>query len=270
MYGMLLESVEHFLKEKYGEKTWNLIRLRAGIKHHVFVTHERYPDNLILDIAFAAVDVIGKQTKMTADDFIKFFGTCFVKFFSNYGYDRIIQVSGRYFSDFLSGIDNLHEYMRFAYPKLMSPTFYCSEETSAGLLLHYKSKRHGFERYVVGQIMEVARAFYGIAVEMTVLNNISTETGCHVIYRLKFDNSAFKPHSPDVLSVEQNRDFTCEAFFHIMPFSFVVTPNMKIYMTGEALASTLGNVLIGNRVDAVFTLRRPRREFSWGNVSRLI
>jgi len=267
MYGMLLESVEHFLKEKYGEKTWNLIRSRAGVKNHVFVTHERYPDHLILDIACAAAELTGKQTKMTSDDFIEFFGACFVKFFSNYGYDRIIQVSGRYFRDFLDGIDNLHEHMRFAYPKLMSPTFFCSEETSTGLLLQYKSKRRGFLRYVMGQILEVARTFYGITVEMKVLRNNSTETGCHVVYQLNFNNSAFKPPFPDAMSVHQNRDLTCEAFFRIMPFSFVVTPNMKILMTGEALSSTLGNVLIGNRVDSVFTLRRPKRDFSWENVS---
>ncbi|KAL9979703.1 hypothetical protein ACROYT_G017405 [Oculina patagonica] len=148
----------------------------------------------------------------------------------------------------------------------MSPTFFCSEETSEGLLLHYKSKRRGFLRYVVGQILEVARTFYGITVEMKVLNNHSTETGCQVIYQLYFNNSAFKPPSPDALSIHQNTELSCEAFFHIMPFSFVVAPNMKIYMTGEALTSTLGNNLIGNRVDSVFSLRRPRREFSWENI----
>lgn len=267
MYGMLLESVEHFLKEKYGEKTWNLIRLRAGIKSHVFVTHERYPDNLMLDIARTAAEVIGKQTKMTPDDFIQFFGVCFVKFFSNYGYDRIIKVSGRYFRDFLSGIDNLHEHMRFAYPKLMSPTFYCSEETSSGLLLHYKSKRHGFLRYVIGQMMEVAQTFYGIALEMKVLEILSTESGCHVVYRVNFDNSACKPLIPDLLSVRESRDLSCETFLQIMPFSFVVSANMKIVMTGEALLSTLGKFVVGSSVYDVFSLRRPRREFSWENVS---
>ena len=267
MYGMLLESVEHFLKEKYGQKTWNLIRLRAEVRNHVFVTHERYPDNLMLDIARAAEDIIGKQTKMTSEDFIQFFGVCFVKFFSNYGYDRIIRVSGRHFRDFLRGIDNLHEHMRFAYPKLMSPSFYCSEETTSGLLLHYKSKRRGFLRYVMGQVMEVARTFYGIALEMKVLENHSADTGCHIVYRLSFDNSACKPPIPDRLSVRESRDLSCETFFHIMPFSFVVSANMEITMTGDALLSTLGNVLIGNRVDAVFSLRRPRREFTWENVS---
>lgn len=266
MYGMLLESVEHFLKEKYGEKIWHLIRQRTGIKNHVFVTHERYSDNLMLEIASAAVEVLGNETKMTSEDFIQFFGTCFVKFFSNYGYDRFIQISGRHFSDFLRGIDNLHEHMRFAYPKLMSPSFYCSEEASTGLLLHYKSKRRGFQRYVMGQMMEVASMFYNIVVEMQVLKSDSTESGCHVVYKLNFDNSAFKPPTPDALSIQHNRDLPCDAFFHIMPFSFLVTPDMKIYMAGKALSSMLGTILVGNRVDAVFTLRRPQREFSWENI----
>ena len=266
MYGMLLESVEHFLKEKYGEKTWNLIRLRAGVKKHVFVTHERYPDNLMIDVAGAASEVIGKQNNMNRDDFIQFFGVCFVKFFSNYGYDRIIKVSGRHFRDFLSGIDNLHEHMRFGYPKLMSPSFYCTEETSAGLLLHYKSKRNGFYRYVIGQIMEVARAFYGIALEIKVLEVLSSEIGCHAIYRVNFDNTAFKPLLPDMLSVRESRTLSCEIFFQVMPFSFVVSNNMKIATAGNALISTLGNV-VGDRMDNVFSLRRPRREFLWENVS---
>ncbi|XP_074617488.1 soluble guanylate cyclase 88E-like isoform X2 [Acropora palmata] len=265
MYGMLLESVEHFLKEKYGEKTWNLIRLRAGVKKHVFVTHERYPDNLMIDIAGAASEVIGKQNNMNRDDFIQFFGVCFVKFFSNYGYDRIIKVSGRHFRDFLSGIDNLHEHMRFGYPKLMSPSFYCTEETSAGLLLHYKSKRNGFYRYVIGQIMEVARAFYGIALEIKVLEVLSSEIGCHAIYRVNFDNTAFKPLLPDMLSVRESRTLSCEIFFQVMPFSFVVSNNMKIATAGNALISTLGNV-VGDRMDNVFSLRRPRREFLWQNI----
>lgn len=262
---MLLESVEHFLKEKYGEKTWNLIRLRAGVKKYVFVTHERYPDNLMLDIAGAASEVIGKQNNMTRDDFIQFFGVCFVKFFSNYGYDRIIKVSGRHFRDFLSGIDNVHEHMRFGYPKLMSPSFYCAEETSAGLLLHYKSKRNGLYRYVIGQIMEVARAFYGIVPEIKVLEVLSSGIGCHAIYRVNFDNTAFKPLVPD-MSVRESRTLSCEIFFQVMPFSFVVSNNMKIAMAGNALTSMLGNV-VGDRVDNVFSLRRPRREFLWENVS---
>lgn len=72
---------------------------------------------------------------MILDDFIEFFGICFVKFFSNYGYDRIIKVSGRYFRDFLDGIDNLYEYMWFVYLKFMLLIFFCLEEISIGLLL---------------------------------------------------------------------------------------------------------------------------------------
>ena len=267
MYGMLLESVEHFLRRKYGDKSWDMIRVRAKIKNRIFVTHERYPDQLMLDIATAASSVVANETCQTADDFIQFFGVCFVKFFSNYGYDRIIRLSGRSFRDFLDGIDNLHEHMRFAYPKLQSPTFYCSEETSTGLLLHYKSKRVGFLRYVMGQVIEVAKSFYGISLEMWDLSHQLNDVGCTIVYQLRFDNTAFKPPSPDKLSVTEPRELSCAAFFNILPFSFIVSSSMTIHAAGDALAKTLGGVLVGNRVDAVFSLRRPRREFTWENVS---
>lgn len=55
-----------------------------------------------------------------------------------YGYDRILRVLGRHLRDFLNGLDNLHEYLRFSYPKLKPPSFFCEDETSEGLTLHYR------------------------------------------------------------------------------------------------------------------------------------
>lgn len=40
MYGMFLESVEYFFREKYGEKIWNLICFCVGVKNYVFVIYE--------------------------------------------------------------------------------------------------------------------------------------------------------------------------------------------------------------------------------------
>lgn len=60
MYGMLLESVEYFLKEKYGEKMWNLICFWVGVKKYVFVIYECYLDSFMLDIVGVVFEVIGK------------------------------------------------------------------------------------------------------------------------------------------------------------------------------------------------------------------
>jgi guanylate cyclase len=57
--------------------------------------------------------------------------------------------------DFLNGLDNLHEYMRYTYPRMRPPSFYVEKETAEGLTLHYRSRRRGFVHYVVGQIIEV-------------------------------------------------------------------------------------------------------------------
>ncbi len=60
-----------------------------------------------------------------------------------------MRVLGRNLRDFLNGLDNLHEYLRFSYPKLKPPSFFCEEETKDGLLLHYRYLL--YEVKVIGQ-----------------------------------------------------------------------------------------------------------------------
>ncbi|KAL1460077.1 hypothetical protein WDU94_012016 [Cyamophila willieti] len=87
-------------------------------------------------------------------------GVHFVGYVSQYGYDRVLSVLGRHMRDFLNGLDNLHEYLKFSYPRMRAPSFICENETRQGLTLHYRSKRRGFVYYAMGQIREVARHFY--------------------------------------------------------------------------------------------------------------
>jgi len=263
---MLLESVQYFLTEKFGEAKWNEIRERAGICDHMFITHKRYSESFMKKIADTAAEILGEETDMLSDDFMQYFGTCFVKFFSHYGYDRVIKVSGRYLRDFLIGIDNLHEHMRFGYPKLQSPSFFCEEETSSGLILHYISKRKGFMFYVVGQIKEIASQFYNMDVDVKVLSNEVVNNTTHVVYRLGFDNTGYKPPAPDFLSVQGKQEINVEIFFSIFPFSFALSYDMTINMAGHGIISTVGNRIIGNDIRELFSMRRPKAEFTWETV----
>jgi len=83
-------------------------------------------------------------------------GTEFVNFVGQYGYDRILSVLGRHMRDFLNGLDNLHEYMRFSYAKLKPPSFFVEKESPTGLVLHYRSRRKGYTYYVKGQIKQAS------------------------------------------------------------------------------------------------------------------
>ena len=89
------------------------------------------------------------------DSVMDLMGENFIIFFTKFGYERILRVLGRHMRDFLNGLDNLHEYMRSTYQKSKPPSFFVEQETSTGLVLHYRTKRKGFIHYVKGQIRQV-------------------------------------------------------------------------------------------------------------------
>lgn len=134
MYGLLLEAIVYYIKNTYGDETWHEIRKRANLQHMSFSIHERYNENLIQIIALATSDITGRPV----NDLMDSFGYCFVNFVGQYGYDRILYVLGRNLRDFLNGLDNLHEYLRFSYQKLRPPSFFCENESKTGLTLHYR------------------------------------------------------------------------------------------------------------------------------------
>lgn len=79
---------------------------------------------------------------VTEKEFFDQMGVHFVGFVGQYGYDRVLSVLGRHVRDFLNGLDNLHEYLKFSYPRMRAPSFICENETRQGeLQLPAKSPR---------------------------------------------------------------------------------------------------------------------------------
>ena len=99
--------------------------------------HQVYPDQLIGKLVKTAFQVLGIQES----DLYEEAGYHFIKYIGQFGYDKILILLGRKLSDFLNGLDNLHESLKFSYPKLQAPFFVCDNEDEEGLLLHYNSKR---------------------------------------------------------------------------------------------------------------------------------
>jgi hypothetical protein len=55
---------------------------------------------------------------VSESEFMDQMGVYFVNFVGQYGYDRVLSVLGRHMRDFLNGLDNLHEYLKFSYPMM--------------------------------------------------------------------------------------------------------------------------------------------------------
>lgn len=73
------------------------------------------------------------------------------KLFS-FSYDETIKATGRYFTDFLDNVDNIHSRFRLSYPKMKSPSMYITDVDEKGCILVYRSQREGLTHYVMGKI----------------------------------------------------------------------------------------------------------------------
>ena len=151
MYGLLIESIAEYTKRVYGNAVWENVRKKAKIDYHTFSTSQQYSETLMAKL----IKCIAEVTEQDINELMENLGIEFVDFVGQFGYDRILRVLGRHMRDFLNGLDNLHEYMRFSYSKLKPPSFFVEKENSTGLTLHYRSKRKGFLYYVKGQIKQV-------------------------------------------------------------------------------------------------------------------
>ena len=55
---------------------------------------------------------------MKDTDFFEEVGNYFVEFVCEFGYGDVLALLGRRLRDFLNGLDNLHEYLKYSYPRL--------------------------------------------------------------------------------------------------------------------------------------------------------
>ncbi|CAG5133322.1 unnamed protein product, partial [Candidula unifasciata] len=266
MYGMLFESIQFFIKQDYGVNFWARVLQEAGIPNVIFIPHKTYPDEWMVNLAKATCTVLEDQE---LNDTMLYFGACFVSFCCKFSYDKILRLTGRYYRDFLNEIDNVHETIRFSHPKMQSPSFIVQSEDVHGCVLIYRSMRTGFTYYVMGQLMQCAKMFYNVDVDITVLEEILSDMGCHVTFRLNFDNSAYTPLGGKGCSSVHLASYPAvksETFFKLFPFCLVFNPKMKIIGCGGSLASLLqSEELLGSNVTDMVSLRRPLVDFTWTN-----
>ncbi|KAF0289888.1 Soluble guanylate cyclase 88E [Amphibalanus amphitrite] len=262
MYGLLLENMADFIKTTYGEDQWDHIRREAMVDMPSFSTHQVYPEALLPRLAKVACKVLG----VTEQQFFENMGTTFVSFVGQYGYDRVLSVLGRHVRDFLNGLDNLHEYLKFSYPRMRPPSFFCERETASGMVLHYRSKRKGYGFYAMGQIKQVARHFYDTDMQIELIREDAFMDSFHVTYQLTFDNGAYRQeHSFQLVRDEQSLPIRASIIFELFPFSIAFASDLEVRNLGQSMLTILPN-LLGKRLNDWFDLVRPLVEFRFTSI----
>ncbi|VVC40589.1 Hypothetical protein CINCED_3A019101 [Cinara cedri] len=261
MYGLLLENLSEYIKKIYGEDRWEEIRRMANVEQPSFSVHQVYCETLIPRLAKKSQEVLG----ITEKEFFEQMGVHFVSFVGQYGYDRVLSVLGRHMRDFLNGLDNLHEYLKFSYPRMQAPSFICENESRQGLTLHYRSKRRGFVYYTMGQIKEVARHFYHKEMRIELVREEILMDTVHVTFQLKFDNRAFTLASMTMTREEKHLPISASVLFEIFPFCIVFSSNMIVQSIGNSLMVILPD-LVGKRITNWFDLVRPLIAFKFQTI----
>ncbi|CAF3538129.1 unnamed protein product [Rotaria sp. Silwood1] len=216
-------------------------------------------DELLLDYIFLGLNE-------PVSDLMNVFGTEFVSYISNYGYDRVLRILGHNMRDFLNGLDNLHEYMRYTYPRMRPPSFYLEKENAHGLTLHYRSRRRGFVHYVIGQITEVGRRFYDTNVQIDIVSEREEFDITHVVFELKFENTAYVHQATkDKDSNELDLAIDCFIFFELFPFHMVISESLEIISAGDSLTQLFPNI-VGELIRDIFTLVRPIITLNWSQI----
>ena len=87
-------------------------------------------------------------------------GKYFVQLATDAGYQNLILQLGRGIRDFFLNLDNLHDYLKFTFPKMKAPSFFIDTEDENSITLQYRTRRRGFHFYVQGQVRKLLSLHY--------------------------------------------------------------------------------------------------------------
>ncbi|KAF4524042.1 hypothetical protein B566_EDAN016025, partial [Ephemera danica] len=242
---------------------------QAGCPHAVFSTHQQYPDHLMMDLATALSEITGEGN---SDHFMRFFGRCFVRFFSHFGYDLTVRATGRSFCHFLQNVDNIHLQMRFTYPKMKSPSMFLSHVDSDGVVLVYRSNRRGLKHYLMGQMEEIANDVYHIDVRIVELGEefdaSNPQSQLQVRFRLDFDNSEYmageaRRRGRLGLDAALLPAVPGNLLLRLFPFGVMINRELRVVAAGEKLQWRGRTRVTGSPFASLFRLRRPKVDIDW-------
>uniref|UniRef100_A0A8C5U363 guanylate cyclase n=1 Tax=Malurus cyaneus samueli TaxID=2593467 RepID=A0A8C5U363_9PASS len=169
-YGFINTCLKSLVVEKYGEETWEKLRLQAGVQDS-FLTFEVYKDEITMQLVDKACKVLG----VPADMVLREFGKYFFEFCKRSGYDHMLRTLGGNLYEFIENLDALHSYLSLSYQEMNAPSFRVEKNEDGSMHLHYYSDRRGLCHIVPGIIGAAALDFFNIEISMKIVNQTEEE-----------------------------------------------------------------------------------------------
>lgn len=117
-----------------------------------FRADESFPESQLPKMGKVAMKVLSLKD----EEFYEGMGRYFVTIAQEAGYGNTLLALGRRIRDFFLNLDNLHDYLKFSFPKMKAPSFFIEAEDENGLSMQYRTRRKGFHYYVQGQVGDLS------------------------------------------------------------------------------------------------------------------
>ncbi|KAF7688216.1 guanylate cyclase soluble subunit beta-2 [Silurus meridionalis] len=290
MYGFINTCLRTLVVEKFGEETWEQLRLLGEVQD-TFMTYEIYDDIITIRLVKEACKLLDVSSEVV----LKLFGEYFFSFCKMSGYDDMLRTLGGNLVEFIENLDALHSYLALSYEEMNAPSFRVERTDDGRTLLHYYSDREGLHHIVPGIIEAVAKDFFGSEVTMSVLEQPeeAERTGKkeHVIFLMTQASEgtkaeedegreqrevgamvmsdsllpSFCPRYPKKLWIDE------KAFCNAFPFHIVFDKDLIVKQTGVNIQKFVpGLQKAGIRLDEYFSVVHPEVTLNMYSIKKFI
>ena len=154
MYGMINKALQTMVVDHYGEESWQKIRTLSGISDAVFMSMERYDDEITYALVGATAEVLDASAEFCLDAFGHYWATVTAP--QHYG--MLMDSTGGGLIEFLENVNGMHDRLTSTFIGYVPPHFEL-EKNSNDIILKYESKREGLTPFVVGVVKGLAERF---------------------------------------------------------------------------------------------------------------
>jgi hypothetical protein len=176
MYGVVNKAIEGLVTEKFGQKTWEEIKAKAGL-HIEFVSKEMYDDAVTYSLIVAATEVL----QMPTDKILNAFGNYWIMNTGLQHYGSMMRAGGKTLKEFMINLPAFHSRVMLHYPDITPPEFRIEEIDEKSFNVYYYSEREGLVEFTIGLLHGLAKMF-NEKIETTILQHKNTISDPDIIF----------------------------------------------------------------------------------------
>ncbi|CAH8829053.1 unnamed protein product [Trichobilharzia szidati] len=238
MYGILIEIAKLYIIEQYGENTWIWLCKKINGGKSDIRSHKLYPNNMLTSLLI----LLGDSVYTDKDLLLYEVGRYTIQFLVKNGYGKLLTILGKTFKDFLSNMNDHHEYLRYSYHHIKTPIFVVLSSTPKCIELEYCTKRPGYNHYAKGLLVEVAKHFYQLHLIVKISPQLSEGSIYRSIFTLELcvgesfeENTICTTKTGLAIMMNTFSNVSNTVFFGLIPFHLVIDKNLILRSVGERL-----------------------------------